>query len=471
DSSLEDSKGQQAALYQSQVVAAATKYINDFTNYSALTTSATPTVTAIDLAALKTQNYLPASFAATNPYGQAPCVLAQQQAANPQKLDVLIITTGGQQIDEKNLAAIAAGAGTGGGYIKGTTTQAQGTAWALDNTALGTFTATMCAGLAAPTSGHLASAIFFDGPGQLSTDFLYRSAIPGRPELNTMNAPLLLNGGFTANGTSHVNGTLSIPTATAGSACTAAGEIASDTLSGAILSCQGGLWSKQSGSWKDPVANFASLPLMGNQNGDVRATLDKSLAFMWNTSTGWVATGVDDNGNLTVPNALTTQSVKFQSTVIAGSNCATNGAIATDAAGSLLSCRNAIWRDQAANNIGAEIFNWTNPFGPSPAGTAFDFPVYISSLTGTPPFYITAQSQCESIDNTRSFISYQLIDNLGRTVGYTGECGALSDATSGRVFVKSSLGLQKIPDNVVYINIHIEPSNYLWTDLHIFSSL
>jgi hypothetical protein len=43
-------------------------------------------------------------------------------------------------------------------------------------------------------AGHLVSNLFYDGAGQLAADFLYRGAVPGRPELNRMNTPLRLGG-------------------------------------------------------------------------------------------------------------------------------------------------------------------------------------------------------------------------------------------------------------------------------------
>lgn len=41
-------------------------------------------------------------------------------------------------------------------------------------------------------------------------------------------------------------------------------------------------------SWKDPVANYSALPLVGNTAGDVRATLDTSTLYVWNGTT-WIS--------------------------------------------------------------------------------------------------------------------------------------------------------------------------------------
>lgn len=42
-------------------------------------------------------------------------------------------------------------------------------------------------------------------------------------------------------------------------------------------------------SWKSPVADFASLPTVGNVDGDVRLTLDSRIAYTWdNANTVWI---------------------------------------------------------------------------------------------------------------------------------------------------------------------------------------
>ena len=44
--------------------------------------------------------------------------------------------------------------------------------------------------------------------------------------------------------------------------------------------------------YKDPVPNFASLPLIGNSDGDVRLTLDTHQLYSWNSGTSsWVSIG------------------------------------------------------------------------------------------------------------------------------------------------------------------------------------
>jgi hypothetical protein len=286
DASLADSEGQQAALYQSQVVAAAKKYIA--ANYQSLV-AATPnpsTIVPVSIATLKTQNFLSSGFAATNAFSQSTCVLVRQTTAGSGKLDALIVTTGGEQIPDKDIPAIASNAGQGSGYIAlAAPTTARGASWSLATTP---YQGVSCQGGAAVLAGttadggHLVSNLFYDGPGQLSTDFLYRDAVPGRPELNQMNTPLKL-----ASNAVVVEGT----------ACGTVAALAVNSANEVMRCATDQTWTAVT-SWKKPVANYASLPAT-DKVGDVRLTLDKNRAFAYNGST-WVALAVDQNGDLAV---------------------------------------------------------------------------------------------------------------------------------------------------------------------------
>jgi hypothetical protein len=306
DASMEDSKGQQAAMYQAQVVAAATKYINNYANYNAQLTKLTPAVLPNSVVPI-TDLVLPATMAPTNVYGQTPCVVVKLRPSTT-KLDVLVVTQGGNKILPKDIAAIAAQAGPGNGYILDatpTTTKARGASWALDTAALGGFTSSCLTGTTAD-SGHLASALFFDEPGQLSTDFLYRDSINGRPNLNTMNTPLLM-----ANAA--VVPAADVAARTAASACPAK-AIAMDDK-GELLQCgSDGKWDYVS-QWKAPVETYTELTnLVTKKRGDVRMVLGTdpggmnpekiiNKAFVYD-GINWVALAEDQNGELRVRNNL-----------------------------------------------------------------------------------------------------------------------------------------------------------------------
>ncbi len=283
--SIDEVREQQAALQQAQVVAAASRYLA--ANYSGLVTSTNGgAVTAVTVAQLKTAGFLPAGFAATNPYQQGACVLVRQPT--PGRLDALVAGYGGTAIPDRAIAAVAMMAGQGGGYVSAAQpAKARGSSWELATAAYqgvacgGT---TVLNGTAGHDGGHLVSGLFYDGPGQLSTDFLYRDTVPGRPQLNQMNTPLGFAGAALV---------------TLGTACGGAAAIGIDSASRAVLTCGAdGLW--QSGStWKAPVANFDDLPTTGNTVGDVRMVTALNRGFTYSGSK-WVALAADEKGDLHV---------------------------------------------------------------------------------------------------------------------------------------------------------------------------
>lgn len=295
DTTIQDTQGQVASLYQAQVVGAATQYIN--ANYSTLLTTATASnPVVVNLAQLTSPSsgspYLAPNTAATNAYGQISCVLILQPALG--EINALVVSYGGKAIPDVNLSMVAANSGSGGGYISNSNySTAQGSSWSLDAPGLLNFKSSPCLTGSAADGGHLASAIFFSGPGQLSTDYLYRSAVAGRAELNTMQTPLLFGTGAVA---------------TEGSACGTRAAIAFDAANNQLNCASSGLWTMISSWWKSPVRSYVDLPTT-DPSGTVRLVTDINRAFVYDASSGavWVPLAVDQNGNLTVPNNLEVQ--------------------------------------------------------------------------------------------------------------------------------------------------------------------
>ncbi|WP_296555988.1 shufflon system plasmid conjugative transfer pilus tip adhesin PilV [Pigmentiphaga sp.] len=354
ETSLEDMKGQQASHHQSQVAAAGQKYIaaNSASLQAAL--PAAGSLVAVGVSQLVAGRFLPAGFATENIYGQTPCVLIRRPdpAGNPDRFDALAVTRGGQQIPDGILAVVAANAGPGGGYISiRATATARGSTWSSSTTS---FRSATCGGTAALNGGagdggRLASNLFHDGPDQFGADFLYRNAVPGRPELNRMNTPVRMGGAALV---------------TMGSSCLNAAGVAEagmaiDSATRVILTCGGsGVWSSPS-QWKEPVATYAGLPSSGNLAGDVRMVTGLSRAFTFNGS-AWVALAVDQNGNMNVPAALTAANVTTTQNIRAGGNIHAVGNITADgsvgAGLDLVAGHDVIARDVfAARNIRATV--------------------------------------------------------------------------------------------------------------------
>lgn len=333
NSSLEDMRGQHVGQHQAKVVEASERYVRE--HYAALVTATATAPVAVPMATLSA--LLPVGFQPTNAFGQEPCL--RVMLAAPGRLNVLIVAEGGVAIPTKDLAYVAAQAGPGGGLVSpDEPTIAKGAfgSWRVDTALYGGAPCGAASG--GPISNRLASALFFDGPAT-GTDFLYRGDVPGHPELNSLSVPMGMTGAAV-----RVEDDATDPLCNVADPL-AQGRIAVSTT-GALLSCQAGVWRRQgSASWKDPVADYASLPLVGNQDGDTRITLDISRAFVW-TGAAWTAISVDQLGNLDVPNQ-----VNLVNPVVANGPCAPVGALSREASGRTLSCQGGLWRTQASTEI------------------------------------------------------------------------------------------------------------------------
>lgn len=263
---------QQAA----QIEKAAAQYMTQY--QTQLLAATTPTAAAtITVPMLVSTKFLPPSAQGTDVYGQTWQVEVLQPTSG--NLQAFLITSG-EPLDNLTGVDIAQEIGADGGfYPQPSTVYPAGTI-------MGTGGAWQePVGHWPITQGQLA--VYVDATENSTSDYLYRSAVPGDPQANTMNTPLVMAAVQTPK-----------------TACGTTGAIAQDGT-GALLSCQSGQWMPVGGGqWKPPVATYGALPGTNNQIGDVRLTTDTDRAYAW-TGGSWQALAVDQNGNLTVPNTIT----------------------------------------------------------------------------------------------------------------------------------------------------------------------
>lgn len=286
DNSLEDMKGQQAAAYQAQLTTAVRRYIA--ANHATLTGSIPVgfggNATVVTVNTLRTDGFLPVGFLDLNIYRQQGCALIRQPVAG--QIDALVVTTGGTPIGDKDIAAVAANAGQGSGYIAASNpATVMGASWSLATT---NYRNVICAGGTALTggpadAGHLVSRVFQNGDTR--ADFLYRDDV-GVPALNTMNTPILLAG----DAANRVENAM----------CSGA-AVAADAA-GELLQCVNNKWAYVS-RWKAPVEQYGDLNnpavVPVKRRGDVRMAMNIGRAFMYNGAT-WIALAEDQNGDLNV---------------------------------------------------------------------------------------------------------------------------------------------------------------------------
>lgn len=225
----EDTRNTIAAQQLRTFGEATRSYIRD--NYAAVQAVATPTAPAIiDLGTLVAAGKLSAGHVNVNAYGQSTCALVLEPTAD--RLQAMVLTEGGETIGDVTLGSIASTVGGSGGAVystDATTIRGSVGGWAITAATYDNLTNNLgrrcdgSSGAVRVTAGHPVMALWFEN-GDTSSAFVARDAVPGRPELNAMNTPLVMNSVQTVDG-----------------ACTDAGAIARDAA-GALLTCQGGQW-------------------------------------------------------------------------------------------------------------------------------------------------------------------------------------------------------------------------------------
>ncbi|CAH0298597.1 hypothetical protein SRABI13_04306 [Erwinia aphidicola] len=278
-------RGYIAAGQAKQVQTAVNKYIGD--NATAISAAASPTVPYnLTVPMLVNAGYLPNGFPSTNNYSSTYQTRIYEPANG--KFHAMTFLTGGADLTISQASKIATKIGAAGGFIDNGIAKGALGAWSENLSAFGGFN---------PGNGHVVIAGFYQN-GAISNDYLYRKAIPGKPELNTMSTALNMGGnnvtnaaavtaqnvavsGVTQTGTlnarnGNVSGTLSsniitatgnivslntvqarflYPTqiVTVGAACSPAGYIGRDNQ-GDTVPCVNGRWTKNSGV---PVGTIA----------------------------------------------------------------------------------------------------------------------------------------------------------------------------------------------------------------------
>lgn len=364
-SSYADAQVNQAAADHMKTVSdAAVKYIKD--NYSAITATATATTPAvITVPMLKNASYLTSSVTDQNAYEQTYQVLALQPAAN--KLQTLIVTTGGETIPEMSIRRIAQLSGARGGFISTTNpTTAIGSygGWQMSLASYGV----------SPGAGHVATALFFDD-GALVSDYLYRGVVPGHPELNRMNTAIDM-GGNNLNNTATVNAT---DANVAGNVSAASGTIVARNQpgEGGVIETQGANGMKMyleningtlrlvNNPWNaelfsvDQSGNSAQAGNLHFRNGWAQATSDGRLhinagenLYLQPWSGGQtIVGGGGGSGQLVTTGRLTTNEyLQVYGVASAGWGCGPNGLQGRDGSGSPLFCVNGVWTSAGSLN-------------------------------------------------------------------------------------------------------------------------
>ena len=296
--------GTVAARQLYAVTQAAKGYITAYAGtIEATATSTTPATITVPM--LVATGFLPQGFGAVNPYQQGWEVEVLQPS--PGDLQALALSTGGQPIPPRDAPRIGAEAGSAGGTVTGAGT-AQGSydGWTVSLT-----------NYPNPGVGHLAALIDYSN-GQLQNDYLYRTAVPGQPQLNTMQTSLGM-GGNDINNANNVQ---------ANSAQLAGGN--PNGMSGSLQIGSNFLYGDSSNMAVRTPGGF----YIQNQNGTGNASINgvQNISASGQIQAGWDATLGTAGGQAN-----------------AGWGCGPNGSLAANANGSgqLMVCQNGTWSSAA----------------------------------------------------------------------------------------------------------------------------
>ena len=203
---------EKAAATQIQVFATATNaYVQN--NYAAVIAGTPPGKGyAITQAMLMAGNYLPVAFLGTNTWNQTYAAFAEQPT--PNNIVVITYTTGGRgyagpqdsPFADQEVPAAAGMIGGSGGFVS--TNHVPGYVMNGLQGSYGGWKMVFPGNIPNPGPGHLAQFSYFQN-GSLASDYLYRVAVPGQPQLNEMFTDLNMGGNNVNNaGNVQANGTV-----------------------------------------------------------------------------------------------------------------------------------------------------------------------------------------------------------------------------------------------------------------------
>ncbi|WP_425648236.1 shufflon system plasmid conjugative transfer pilus tip adhesin PilV [Acidithiobacillus ferruginosus] len=396
---IDNAKAATTAQQMQQVSQAAQAYIQ--ANYSAVEANSTASSPAtITVSMLQNTGYLPNAFSAANPFGQLWQVQVLQPT--PGQLQALVLTQGGTQIGQVQAPMIAAQAGAQGGFVP-----YNGQYGTLNDTvAHGAYSGwqVSMSGYSNPGPGHLAALLAFNN-GNLENNYLYRVAVPGQPQLNTMQTNLNM-GANSVNNANEVNAQSETLAAGDPNGQYGALQIGSNYYYGdgsnAAVRTPGGFYvQNQNGSGPASIAEVNNVQAAGNittpalvQGGYINSTGDVNAqnALTVGPASGyggnWVANNAGDSsqagnfwasGNINTPGfwadnngySGTTDTFTAGSRIILGTafgsanigwGCSPNGAIAANANGSgqVLACQGGTWQAMGGGDSLQQQFTFPN---------------------------------------------------------------------------------------------------------------
>ena len=323
-----------AAEHLSKIAKASNAYIRD--NYSAIMSLATSTQPAIiRVSDLISQNYLPPGTSTNNAYQQSTCALVLQPT--PGQLTGMVVTEGGKSLDDFTLSSMVTKVGAAGGGIYTDTPAAiigSRGGWSVShaNYSNANHLGQDCSGNAGTVDmdiGHAHVALWFEN-NDLTAGFLYREAIPARPELNRMATNLDMDT-FDINNAGDIDGV----------SLTTTGKV--DAQDGFDVDGTSVIDSSRN------LVNIAAITASGKI--DTSGTMEANTFSVNGTSVINSSRNLVNIGSISASSTISTSGSIRPGTATEGSACTTTGDIRRDSSGMLLSCQGGSWRTNSSSAI------------------------------------------------------------------------------------------------------------------------
>lgn len=288
-----------AADHAKRVKNAVTAFIKD--NHDVIATQASSSSPYVfSVADLITAGYLPSGFSQSNNFSASYQTRVYQPVVN--KFHTMTFLTGGVSLSKSLARKLAIRIGGEGGVIDGSEAKGALGAWTENLSAFGGYN---------PGDGSVVMAGFYDD-GNVVNDYLYRKALPGHPELNTMSTSINMGGNDVTNANS-VNA-------------------ANVTASG---------WFRSTGDtgWYNEKHGGG---LYMNDDTWMRVYNNKSIY-----TEGAVRAGtVQSDGRLTAK-----EYIQIEGIATAKAACTSNGLMGRNTAGAILVCKDLVWTENESSTL------------------------------------------------------------------------------------------------------------------------
>ncbi|MDY8846031.1 shufflon system plasmid conjugative transfer pilus tip adhesin PilV, partial [Escherichia coli] len=313
---IDQSRATVAASQAKRVQQAANIYIKD--NHDTISANATATTPVIfGVAELINSGYLPVGFSTQNGFSAT----YQTRVFKPtgSKLNSMTFLNGGVKLSKSLARKIAIGIGADGGIIDNGVAQGALGSWTMNLSSFGGYN---------PGEGSVVIAGFYENGIKIS-DYLYRKAVPGHPELNTMSTSLNMGGNNISNAATTTTTNLNATTATVKDVN--ATNVNAQTTRTAGETFTGG-WFRTTGDTGWYSEKWGGGFHMTDSTW-IRAYNNKSIY-----TSGQVQAGtIQSNGRMT-----TNEFVQINGVATAGWACSPNGLVGRDASGGILSCQSGV---------------------------------------------------------------------------------------------------------------------------------